>query len=100
TSYDFRLKFLEFTNGYYAPGAMLTPGLTNQALYLDPNNYLIDQQTNLVWEFDPVEVMARPRPVPYSVPIAAPELAAFAAANVDVSAFQNYLRVHQLALIV
>ena len=100
TSYDFRLKFLQITNGYYAPSAMLTPGLTNQALYLDPNNYLIDLQTNLLWEVDPIEVMPRPRPVPYSVPIAAPELAAFAAANVDVGAFQNYLRTHQLALIV
>src|SRR5208282_5416429 len=100
TSYDFRLKFLQFTNGYYAPGAMLTPGLTNQALYLDPNNYLIDLQTNLLWEFDPVEVVSRPCPVPYSVPIAAPELAAFAAANVDAGACQNYLRTHQPALIV
>ncbi len=100
TRYDFRLKFLQFSNGYYAPGAMLTPGLTNAALYLDPDNYLIDLQINYLWEFDPVEVMARQRPKPYSVPIAAPELAAFAAANVDVGAFQNYLRTHQLALIV
>ena len=100
TRYDFRLKFLQFTNGFYAPGAMLTPGLTNAALYFDPDNYLIDLQTNLLWEFDPVEVMARPRPAPYSVPLAPPELAAFAAANVDVGAFQNYLRLHQLAVIV
>jgi hypothetical protein len=100
TSYDFRLKFLQFTNGYYAPGALLTPGLTNQALYFDPDNYIIDLQTNLLWEFDPVEVMARTRPAPYSVPVAAPELAAFAAANVDIGAFQNYLRIHELALIV
>jgi hypothetical protein len=34
------------------------------------------------------------------VPIAAPELAAFAAAGVDVATFQNYLRIHELALIV
>ena len=44
--------------------------------------------------------MPRPRPVPFTVPMAAPELAAFAAANVDVGTFQNYLRTHQLALIV
>jgi len=100
TSFDFRLKFLQLTNGYYAPGAMLTPGLTNRAAYLDPDNYLTDVQTNLLWEFDPVEVRPRTRPIPFSVPIAAPELAAFAAAGVDVATFQNYLRVHQLALIV
>jgi len=100
TSFDFRLKFLQLTNGYYAPGATLTPGLTNQASYLDPDNYVFDMQTNMLWEFDPVEVMPRVRPAPFEVPIAAPELAAFAAANVDVETFQNYLRIHQLALIV
>jgi hypothetical protein len=100
TAFDFRLKFLQFSNGYYAPGAMLTPGLTNQALYLDPDNYLIDMQTNVLWEFDPVEVMPRARPVPFEVPMAAPELAAFAAANVDVATFQDYLRLHHLAVIV
>ena len=100
TAFDFRLKFLQFTNGYYVPGAPLTPGLTNYALYLDPDNYELDLQTNPLWEFDPVEVMARPVPPPYTVPMQAPELAAFAAAGVDVGNFQNYLRTHQLALIV
>ncbi len=100
TGYDFRLKFLQLTNGYYAPGAMLTAGLTNRASYLDPNDYQLNLQTNLLWEFDPVEVMARVRPAPFTVPLAAPEQAAFTAAGVDVGAFQNYLRTHQLALIV
>ena len=98
TPYDFRLKFLVFTNGFYVPGAMLTPGLTNNVSYWNPDTLVA--QTNLLWEFDPVEVIARPRPVPYSVPIPGPELAAFAAANVNVGTFQNYLSLHQLALIV
>jgi hypothetical protein len=38
TAYDFRLKFLQFTNGYYAPGATLTQGLTNHVIYYDPDN--------------------------------------------------------------
>ena len=100
TAYDFRLKFLQFTNGYYAPGATLTQGLTNHVIYYDPDNYIIDDQTNALWEFDPVEVIARQRPAPFDVAIPAPELAAFAAANVDVATFQSYLRTHQLALIV
>jgi hypothetical protein len=54
----------------------------------------------LLWELDPVEVYARPRPVPFSVPIPGPELAAFAAAKVDIATFQKYLITHQLALIV
>jgi hypothetical protein len=77
---------------------MLTPGLTNNVSYWNPDTLVT--QTNLLWEFDPVEVIARPRPVPYSVPIPGPELAAFAAANVNVGTFQNYLSLHQLALIV
>ena len=98
TFYDFRIKVLNFTNGFYAPGPFLTPGLTNVISYWTPD--VLITQTNQLWELDPVEVIARPRPVPYSVPIPGPELAAFAAANVNVSSFQNYLRTHQLALIV
>jgi hypothetical protein len=98
TSYDFRLKFLQFTNGYYAPGAMLTSGLTNVASWWSPD-YLVTQ-TNLLWEFDPVEVVARPRPARLQELVAAPEQAAFAAASVDIKRFQDYLRLHQLALIV
>ncbi|HEX7654628.1 MAG TPA: hypothetical protein VF607_14060, partial [Verrucomicrobiae bacterium] len=56
--------------------------------------------TNLLWEFDPVEVMSRPRPTAYAVPMERPEQTAFAQANVDISQFQNYLRTHNLALIV
>jgi len=72
--------------------------LTNNATYWSPD--LLITQTNTLWELDPVEVVARPRPVPYSVPIPQPELAAFATAGVDVATFQDYLVIHQLALIV
>ncbi len=98
TPYDFRLKFLQMSNGYYAPGATLTGGLTNSVGYWSPDEYVIE--TNLLWELDPVEVIARPAPKPFEVPIPAPELAAFAAAGVDVATFQSYLKTHQLALIV
>jgi len=98
TPYDFRLKILVFTNGFYTPGPLLTPGLTNDVSYWSPD--ILINQTNLLWELDPAEVVARPRPAPYEVPIPEPELAAFASANVSVGAFQNYLRAHQLALIV
>jgi hypothetical protein len=98
TEYDFRLKFLQFTNGFYAPGTTLTAGLTNRAVYWNPDSLVT--QTNLLWELDPVEVASRVRPAPFTVPIPGPELAAFAAAGVDVRTFQDYLRTHQLALIV
>jgi hypothetical protein len=98
SSYDFRLKFLQLSNGFYAPGTPLTPGLTNRATYWTPDSLVT--QTNILWEFDPVEVVARARPARLHPQIAAPELAAFAAANVDVTSFQSYLRTHELALIV
>ncbi len=98
TPFDFRLKFLQLSNNYYGPGAPLTPGLTNRATYWTPDELVT--QTNILWEFDPVEVMARTRPAPATTPIPGPELAAFAAANVDVAKFQDYLTTHELALIV
>jgi hypothetical protein len=98
TWYDFRLKLLQFANGFYAPGTPLTAGLTNRAVYWDPDSLVT--QTNLLWEFDPAEVVARARPAPFEVPLAGPELAAFTQAGVDVGQFQNYLRTHELALIV
>jgi len=98
SSYDFRLKFLQMSNGFYAPGAPLTPGLTNQAAYWSPD-YLVTQ-TNLLWELDPVEVVARQRPTRLQEQVAAPELAAFASAKVDMNRFKDYLRLHELALIV
>ena len=98
TKFDYRLKFLQSTNGFYAPGATLCGGLTNQAVYWDPDSRVT--QTNLLWELDPVEVVARVRPAAFAVPVPGPELAAFAAAGVNVRAFQDYLRTHELALIV
>ena len=44
------------SNGYYAPGAMLTSGLTNNVSYWSPDELVME--TNLLWEFDPVEVIA------------------------------------------
>jgi hypothetical protein len=59
SKYDFRLKFLQLSNGFYAPGGFLTPGLTNRASYWTPDNLVT--QTNLLWELDAVEVVARGR---------------------------------------
>ena len=97
---DFRLKFMVLSNGFYVGGTPLTSGFTNNVRYFDSEEYIFDVVTNGLWELDPVEVVARTRPAPLETPIAAPELAAFAAADVDVADFQKYLRTHELALIV
>jgi len=98
SNYDLRLKFLQLAGGFYGPGAALTPGLTNRASYWNPDSLVT--HTNNLWELDPVEVVSRPRPARLQSHVAAPEQAAFAAANVDVVGFQSYLRTHDLALIV
>ena len=98
SKYDFRLKFLVLSNGFYVPGTPLTTGLTNRAVYWSPDDLVT--HTNFLWEFDPVEVVARTRPNRMQSNIPAPELAAFAQAGVDVSTFQSYLRTHELALVV
>ncbi|MDB6130263.1 MAG: hypothetical protein JWM04_1370 [Verrucomicrobiales bacterium] len=98
TKYDFRLKFIQPSGTYYTAGASLTSGLTNRATYWTPDQLVT--HTNILWELDPVEVVARTRPAKIQPHLAAPEIAAFAAANVGVSDFQNYLATHDLALIV
>jgi hypothetical protein len=98
SKYDFRLKFLQLSNGFYGPGALLTAGLTNSASYWTPDSLVT--QTNLLWELDPVEVVGRSRPARLTAHVAAPERDAFAAAGVDMNYFQSYLRTHELALIV
>ncbi|HEV2694815.1 MAG TPA: hypothetical protein VG347_18115 [Verrucomicrobiae bacterium] len=98
TPYHFRIKILNFTNGFYVPGQPLTPGFIKTVSYWTPDELI--EETNQLWELDPVEVIARPRPVPFTVPVPQPELDAFATAKVDVQQFQNYLRTHQLALLV
>jgi len=96
--YDFRLKFLQLSNGYYAPDSLLTAVLTNRAAYWTPDSLVT--QTNILWELDAAEVVTRARPARLVAEVAAPERAAFAAAAVDMDQFQDYLRTHELALIV
>ncbi|HEX4342312.1 MAG TPA: hypothetical protein VH255_02920, partial [Verrucomicrobiae bacterium] len=96
--FDFRLKFLQMSNGFYMPGATLTTGLTNLANYWNPDELI--SQTNALWELDPVEVVARPRPKRLVEQVDVPERAAFTTAGVDMNSFQSYLRAHDLALIV
>lgn len=98
SKYDFRLKFLQLNNGYYEPGATLTTGLTNNAYYWTPD--VLITQTNILWELDPVEVVARVRPARLTEVVDAPEREAFNLAGVDMAKFQDYLRTHELALII
>ena len=58
--YEFRLKELVPSAGYWGPGDPLTPGLTNSVWWWSPD--LKVSYDGPLWELDPVEVRPRPRP--------------------------------------
>jgi len=98
SNFDFRFRFLQVSNGFYVPGAAFTVGLSNPATYWTPDVQVT--QDGPLWEFDPVEVIARARPSRLVEGVDVPERNAFALAGVDMNSFKNYLRTHELALIV
>lgn len=97
--YQFRLKRLVAApGGHFVAAENLTPGITKSVSFWDPD-YEVSYSGPL-WELSPVEVRARVAPPTTALQVRAPELAAFAAENVDVAAFRAYLRANGLALLV
>jgi len=98
--FDFRLKTLVAgSNGYRVAGAPLTGGLRKRVQYYDPFDLIT--YDGLLWELDPVEVVARPAPpLTEERALANPELQAFVAEGVTPSALRDWLRANGLALIV
>lgn len=97
--YAFRIKpMTQQPNGYYLPGSPITAGITANISYWDPDKLVSFNGT--LWELSPVEIRARTMPPTASTPIEQPELNAFTAANVDVEQFRQYMKDHNLALIV
>ena len=97
--YDFRLKLLTTAgNGYQTAGQPLTSGIVKTLSYWDPDTKV--SYSGPMWELNPIEVRARPRPARLTAPLPAPEQAAFAAAGVDPATFKAYLTQHNLALAV
>jgi hypothetical protein len=96
----FRLYRLKLgADGMYEPDQQLTTGNSRTFQYWDPDT--LQSWNGRLWEISPVEVRARPRP-PRAVepPMPAPEATAFTQAGVDPSAFRQFLRDNDLALIV
>jgi hypothetical protein len=77
---------------------MLTGGITKSVSYWDPD--VLVSYSGALWELDPVEVKARPRPSHAATPLTGPVQQVFAQQAVDVSSLQSYLRRRNLALIV
>lgn len=97
--YDFRIKPMTLQqNGYYTPGTSLTGGIQASIEFWNPDNKIT--WTGTLWELSPVEIRARAIPPTFTTPLEQPELNAFAAANVDVQQFRQYLAERNLAVIV
>src|SRR6185503_1645556 len=61
-SYQFRLKRLALQSGFAAPVANLTSGLQKSVSWWTPD--VLAAYNGVLWELDPVEVVARPVPTP------------------------------------
>jgi hypothetical protein len=96
--YDFRLKTITKSGAYWTPNMTLTAGISKTISYWDPDTLVT--YSGLLWELNPVEVRARPRPTRLTPTLPAPEQQVFTDKSVSVTAFQTYLRDNNLALVV
>ncbi len=98
--YDFRLKTLNLVaGGGSTAGTVLIPGgISKSVSYYDPD--VLVSYSGPLWELDPVEVRSRTKPTTTGFALDAVEQGVFTAAGVDLTAFRNWLRARDLALIV
>ncbi len=98
--YDFRIKpLVSAGNGYQEAGSPLIPGGMSKTLwYWDPDVRV--DYSGLLWELDPVEVIARTAPLSNPTPLPAPESQVFAEESVNIEEFKDYMSSRDLALVV
>lgn len=98
STYDFRIKTLTPSGGYWVAGAPLTSGINESITYWSPDVWV--SYNGPLWELNPVEL--RPRPIPNAPPTAlpGPEQQIFNQAGVSVAEMQLYLQANNLALVV
>jgi hypothetical protein len=101
SSYEYRLKVLDPSGygGHWRAGETLTPGITRSLTWHNP--YKTFRYTGVMWEVDPVEVIARPvPPMTTEEPLEAPEAQMLAQAGVGQSQLRAWLASRDLALVV
>ena len=88
--HDNRLKFLD--------GTPLTAGLSANVSWWTPD--VLETFNGTLWELQPAEVRARPRPTPRVTPLEEPEARIFREEKVDPEAFRADLKKRGLAAVV
>lgn len=95
----FRLRQLVTNgNGMLEAGASLTAGIQKTVSWWSPDAAL--SYSGPLWEIEPVEVVARPRPPIGHPVIEAPEAAVFAEEHISEHVFRDWMKANGLALIV
>jgi hypothetical protein len=92
--YAFRIR----TMTGQVPGAFLTDGIPGSVSYWDPD--VLVSWSGTMWELNPVEVRARPRPARRATPLEEPEARIFREEGVDPAAFRASLAAKNVAVIV
>ena len=101
SKFDFRLKTLvPGGGGFLTAGVSLTAGISESvSFWYSPT--LSVSYSGYLWELEPVEVAARPRPTVLTAhALGAPEQSVFVQAGVTITALQAYLTQNNLALAV
>lgn len=96
--YAFRLKMLVKKGDTWQAGESLTAGIQATVSYFTPD--VLATYSGPLWELQPVELAARPRPVANSATLETPELNVFEKGGVSVERLQRDLAERNLALIV
>jgi uncharacterized protein (TIGR03437 family) len=102
--YDFHLSRLQLSGAYFAPVEKLIPnGITKTISYWDNQPYAQVSYSGKLWELDPVEVRARPRPNKHTDPLPAIEttiLSEELGGQAGIAKFREFLQTRNLALVV
>ena len=93
---EFRIKQLSLLS--HIPGTSLTGGIAKSVTWWDPDSK--QSFSGLLWELEPVEVVARSRPNRATAALDAPERAVLSEVGVDEVVLRNWLEANDLALIV
>ena len=98
--FRFRLKILDKNGDRWSPGEEITQGIYKTIEYWDPDVMVTYSDEVPMWEFNPVEVVARQRPAKTTEVIEAPEMQIFQEEEVDIAELKHFLRENELALVV